>query len=1350
MPLRPNIKRVLVIGSGPIVIGQAAEFDYAGTQACRALKEEGLEVILVNSNPATIMTDNAMADKIYIEPLTLDTVKRIIRKERPDSVLSTLGGQTGLTLSMQLAKEGFLDEYGVQLLGAKPETIDKAEDRQMFKDTMESINQPCIPSEVVHSVDHALVFAEKIGYPVIIRPAFTLGGTGGGIVNNEEEMREIAGNGLELSPIHQVLVEKCVSGWKEIEFEVIRDSAGNAITVCSMENFDPVGVHTGDSIVIAPAVTLSTKEYQMLRTAALDMVEALGVEGGCNCQFALDPESMKYAVIEVNPRVSRSSALASKATGYPIAKVAAKIAIGYTLDEIKNAVTGTTYACFEPAVDYVVVKFPKWPFDKFVYAKRQLGTQMKATGEVMAIAPSFEQAIMKAVRGAEISHDTLDDKKFAKLSDAEVEERLHVCDDLRIFCVYEAIKRGISIEKIHEITMIDEWFLSKFVNLAEISKVMKSGELNEEIYEKAKNYGFLDKTIKQFTGKEIEKPLVPVYKMVDTCAAEFAAETPYFYSTFDEENEAEEFIKEKNSDKKTIMVLGSGPIRIGQGIEFDYASVHCVWALKKAGYDVVIVNNNPETVSTDFDTADRLYFEPLTNEDVMGIIKTENPIGVVVAFGGQTAIKLTKFLNDNGIQILGTSADAIDMAEDRERFDELLEMHHIRRPKGMTVMSTEEALNVAEKIGYPVLLRPSYVLGGQNMIIAFNEADVKEYMAIILAQNIENPVLIDKYLSGTELEIDAICDGEDVLIPGIMEHVERAGIHSGDSIAVYPAWNISDEMTKKIVESSKNLAISLNTKGLVNIQYLIYENELYVIEVNPRSSRTIPYISKVTGVPMVELATRAMLGEKLKDMGYGTGLYKKSCYVAVKVPVFSFEKLINVDNHLGPEMKSTGEVLGIAGTLEEALYKGLIAAGYKMNKTGGVFITVRDSDKAEIGDVARKYADLGFKIYATEGTTAVLKDYGIDATPVKKIHESDDNTLTLIESGKIQYVISTSSKGRIPTRDSVKIRRKTVERNIPCLTSIDTANALADCLKSRYSQMSTELVDINNMRAERMKLKFSKMEGTGNDYIYCNTFEQSWINNPECLAVRLSDRHHGIGGSGLILVAPSKVADAKMKMFNSDGTEGKMCGNGIRCVAKYLYDNGILDINEKSELTIETLSGIKNLKAYTQDGRVTRLRVDMGKASLKASDIPVTADSETVINKPVEIDGETYNITCVSMGNPHCVVFVNNVDGFDVETVGKKFEHHEMFPDRVNTEFVKVINNKTLKMRVWERGNGETLACGTGACAAVVAACENGICKKDENIAVKLLGGELTIRYTDDTVYMTGDARLVFEGEVEI
>ena len=1352
MPLNKDIKRVLVIGSGPIVIGQAAEFDYAGTQACRALKQEGLEVILINSNPATIMTDNAMADKIYIEPLTLETVKRVIKKERPDSLLSTLGGQTGLTLSMQLAKEGFLDKYNVKLLGANPETIDKAEDRQMFKDTMESIGQPCIPSKVVNTVEDAVDFANQpgIGYPLIIRPAFTLGGTGGGIVNNEEELIDITRNGLYLSPITQVLVEKCIAGWKEIEFEVMRDSKGNVITVCSMENFDPVGVHTGDSIVIAPTVTLADKEYQMLRSAALKIIDTLKVEGGCNCQFALNPETFDYAVIEVNPRVSRSSAHASKATGYPIAKVAAQIAIGYTLDEIKNAVTGKTYACFEPALDYVVVKLPKWPFDKFVYAKRDLGTQMKATGEVMAIGTTFEQAIMKAVRGAEIGLDYLTAPKYEELSDEEVAARLHQCNDERLFIVFEALRRGTTVDEIHAITKIDEWFLNKLRKLIDVERELAKGDYSEETYIHAKKLGFPDKVIERLSGKKIEKPAHAVFKMVDTCAAEFAAMTPYFYSTYDSEDEAAEFIQNKGSDRQTVIVFGSGPIRIGQGIEFDYASVHCVWALKEHGYDVVIVNNNPETVSTDFDTADRLYFEPLTDEDVMNIIRVEKPVGVVVAFGGQTAIKLTKHLNEHGVRILGTPPDSIDAAEDRERFDELLEELKIKRPEGFTVMTTEEALEIANKIHYPVLMRPSYVLGGQNMIIAFNDDDIKEYMAIILAQGIENPVLIDKYLMGTELEIDAICDGEDILIPGIMEHIERTGIHSGDSIAVYPAWNVSDKLIERIVDCSKRLAISLNTKGLVNIQYLIYHDELFVIEVNPRSSRTIPYISKVTGVPMVDLATRCMLGEKLADMGYGTGLYRNSPYVAVKVPVFSFEKLIGVDNHLGPEMKSTGEVLAVSSSLEESLYKGLTAAGYKLDAKGGVFITVRDADKAEIPQTAKMFADLGFKIYATHGTAMVLHDHGIEAEEVKKIHESEDkNTLTLIESGKISYVISTSSKGRIPTRDSVKIRRKTVEWNIPCLTSIDTANAIAASIRSKYTESTTEIVDINDMRSEKQTLKFTKMQGCGNDYIYFNCFDQR-IDNPEGFALNLSDRHFGIGGDGVILICRSKVADAKMKMYNLDGSEGKMCGNGIRCVAKFMRDNGLVD---SDEMTIETLSGIIKVSLSRHYGEVNGATVDMGKAILEPTQIPVALDPDEngrVVDRKVNIGGEDYNITCVSMGNPHAVVFVKNVDNLDIDKIGPAFEYDSIFPERVNAEFIKVVDSHTLKMRVWERGSGETFACGTGACAAVVAAVLNGYCPKDEEITVILKGGNLKIRYTDETVYLTGDAVTVFSGEIRI
>lgn len=1348
MPLNSKLQKVMVIGSGPIVIGQAAEFDYAGTQACRALKEAGLEVVLVNSNPATIMTDNAIADRIYIEPLTLTTVKRIIEKERPDSLLSTLGGQTGLTLSMQLAKEGFLDKMGVTLLGARVDTIDKAEDRQAFKDTLAEINEPTIPSEVVNDMENAVRVADEIGLPVIIRPAFTLGGSGGGIAYTQDEFLEIAENGLRTSPIHQILVEKCISGWKEIEFEVIRDSKGNAITVCSMENFDPVGVHTGDSIVIAPAVTLADKEYQMLRSAALKIVEALKVEGGCNCQFALNPNSFEYAVIEVNPRVSRSSALASKATGYPIAKVATKIAIGYTLDEIKNAVTGNTFACFEPSIDYVVVKFPKWPFDKFFYASRKLGTQMKATGEVMAIGVTFEQAIMKAVRGAEISHNTLNDKKFVKFSDEKLREKLYDVDDERIFVIYEALKRGVSPDEIFEITKIDRWFLYKLQKLIAMENALKSEKLTDDLYLKAKKMGFLDSTIEEFSGQKIKNVRYASYKMVDTCAAEFVAMTPYFYSTFDDENEAREFIDNKKSDKKKVIVFGSGPIRIGQGIEFDYASVHCVWALKRKGYEVVIVNNNPETVSTDFDTADRLYFEPLTNEDVMSIIKTEQPYGVVVAFGGQTAIKLTKMLKEQNIKILGTQAEYIDMAEDRERFDELLEQLNIKRPQGSTVMTKEEALKVANEIGYPTLLRPSYVLGGQNMTVCHSDADVIEYMDVILSQKIENPVLIDKYLMGIEIEVDAICDGEEILIPGVMQHVERTGIHSGDSIAVYPSWNIGDEMLARIEECSKLLAVNLHTVGLVNIQYLIYKNELYVIEVNPRSSRTIPYISKVTGVPMVDLATRAILGEKLADMGYGTGIYPNSPYVAVKVPVFSFEKLTNVDTQLGPEMKSTGEVLGIATTLEEALYKGLVAANYKMKKKGGIFISVRNQDKDEIGEIGQKFEELGYTLYATGGTAQVLRNMGLDVIEVNKIHEnSKDNTLTLIESGKIDYIISTSSKGKLPTRDSVKIRRKAVERAIPCLTSIDTANAVVNSLMSRYSQYNTELIDINRLREGRSVRKFTKMQGTGNDYIYFNCMGNPIV-NPEGLAVRLSDRHFGVGADGIVLICDSAVADVKMRMFNADGSEGKMCGNGIRCVAKYCYDNAIV---RKKQMTIETLSGIKNIDVHTQNGVAKLITVDMGKASLTPASLPVKLEGESVINKTVNVGGEDYAITCVSMGNPHCVVFVKNVENLNIASAGKAFEESPLFPDGVNVEFVKVIDKRTLKMRVWERGSGETWACGTGACAVAVAAVLNGYCAKDEEISVKLLGGDLTVKYTGDgNVYMTGGAVKVYDGEVEV
>ncbi|MGD9559464.1 MAG: carbamoyl-phosphate synthase large subunit [Oscillospiraceae bacterium] len=1347
MPLDKSIRRALVIGSGPIVIGQAAEFDYAGTQACQALKAEGIEVILVNSNPATIMTDQQMADHIYIEPLTLPMLKRVILKEKPDSLLASLGGQTGLTLAMQLAREGFLEKHNVRLLGAMPDTIDKAEDRQMFKDAMAEIDMPVIPSHVTENVPEALAFAAEIGYPVIVRPAFTLGGTGGGMAEDEAALREIATRGIAMSPIGQILVEQCVAGWKEIEFEVMRDSAGNCITICSMENVDPVGVHTGDSIVVAPALTLADKEYQMLRSAALKIINHLGIQGGCNCQFALKTDSFDYAVIEVNPRVSRSSALASKATGYPIARMAAKIAVGYTLPELPNIVTGgKTCACFEPSIDYVVVKLPRWPFDKFVYAQRTLGTQMKATGEVMSMGATFEEALMKAVRGAEIGLSDLNDPVFAGLSNTELEQALGHCDDKRLFAVYAALKAGISVEKVHAITTIDPLFLHKILNLAKMEAALATGPLNDALYLAAKRFGFPDEVIEKHSGQKVQNPRLPVYRMVDTCAAEFRAETPYFYAVYEEENEAAEFLAARSEPKETVIVFGSGPIRIGQGIEFDYASVHCVWALRRLGYEVVIVNNNPETVSTDFDTADRLYFEPLTSEDVMGIIATEKPVGVVVAFGGQTAIKLTNFFQAQGVPILGTPADSIDAAEDRERFDALLTELDIARPRGLTVLTTEQALAAAEELGYPVLLRPSYVLGGQNMIIAFESEDIHEYMAIILAQGIENPILIDQYLMGTELEVDAICDGEDILIPGVMEHIERAGVHSGDSIAVYPAWNVDDTMLQRMVDCSRQLALGLKVKGLVNIQYLIYKDELYVIEVNPRSSRTIPYISKVTGVPMVDLATRAMLGEHLADMGYGTGLYPIPPYVAVKVPVFSFEKLADVDTMLGPEMKSTGEVLGLASNLSEALYKGLIAAGYRMDRQGGVFFSVKQSDRRELYGIAKRLLALGHPLYATEGNAGVLRAAGLPVTTVAKLATGSDEILQLMDSGNIAYVVSTSSKGRLPTRDSVRIRRKAVEKGIPCLTSIDTANALAECMESRYSQANVQLVDLNARRSTRQKLWFAKMQATGNDYI-CFDCRDQRIDNPAGLAIRLSHRHYGIGGEGVVLLYPSAVADFKMVMYNLDGTEGGMAGNAIRLLAKYAYEQGVTD---KLDVNVETNFGIRKVWLSTQNGTVHYAAIDMGTALLAPAQIPTTLPGDKIVNVPVDIGGGL-SITCVNVGNPHAVTFVDAVDLVDLEAIGPQMEYAEIFPERVNAEFVQVLDENTLRMRVWERGNGETWACGTGACAAVVAAVENGYCQRGTDITVKLVGGDMRVHYgADGTVRLAGGVELVFAGEVEI
>ena len=1267
---------------------------------------------------------------------------------------------------MQLARCGFLEKHNVRLLGSSPETIDKAEDRKIFKETMQSIGQPCIPSVIATDIETAVKFANGIGYPVIVRPAFTLGGSGGGSAPNEEKLREIASNGLALSPINQILVEKSIAGWKEIEYEVMRDRAGNVITICSMENFDPVGVHTGDSIVIAPCVTLADKEYQMLRTAALDIIKVLGVEGGCNVQLALEPNSFEYAVIEVNPRVSRSSALASKATGYPIAKVATKIAIGYTLDEITNAVTGTTYAAFEPALDYVAVKFPKWPFDKFVYASKELGTQMKATGEVMAIADTFEEALLKAVRGAEIGLTSLDLPRLASKTENEIREMLNTVTDERLFILYEAIKRNINIDELYQITKVDRWFLNCILNI--FNETRESGVVSRDCCSNNNTASELyadNSNRNSYSRHPASNSLI--YKMVDTCAAEFEAKTPYFYSLRNgEENEALSFIQKSAKDR--IVVLGSGPIRIGQGIEFDYACVHCVWTLKSMGYEVIVINNNPETVSTDFDTADRLYFEPLFIEDVMSIINIEKPLGVIAAFGGGTAIKLAKKLHDRGVKIIGTSADSIDICEDRERFDTLLEKLQIKRPKGFGVMTEEQAQDAAKKLGFPVLMRPSYVLGGQNMIIAFSPEDISEYMEIILRQTQDNPVLIDKYLSGREIEVDAICDGSssegggDVLIPGIMEHIERTGVHSGDSIAVYPALNIDDALAEKIFDVTKKLCVALDVKGLVNIQYVLYENEIYVIEVNPRASRTVPYISKVTGVPMCELATKVSVGEKLSSLNCKSGIAKIPPYVAVKVPVFSFEKLSGLDTHLGPEMKSTGEVLGLGKNLEEALYKGLVAAGYKMKKTGGVLLTIRDGDKGEIAGVAEKLNKLGFTLHGTRGTARFLVKKGFKVEPIDKICDNPDvNTETLLASGKISYIISTSEKGRDPAFDDVKLRRKACSLGVPCLTSIDTAHALADSLLSDYSEINTELVDINNLRSNRVKLPFTKMHGTGNDYIYINCLAVSdnqtgfdlEINSPESLSVLLSDRHTGIGGEGVVIILRSEAADARMRIFNLDGSEGAMAGNSIRCVAKYLYDSGIV---KKQNMKIETRSGIRELFISTRNGSVSSVKVNMGHAELRPEKIPVNLDGESVISRKVTIGGGAakavyeYEITCVSMGNPHAVVFCEGIEKIDLSKIGPLFENDALFPDRVNVEFVEIMDKNHLKIRVWERGSGETQACGTGACAAVVAAVLNGYCDKGSDIKAQLPGGILIINYNDEIIYMTGDCVKIYDGVVEI
>lgn len=1061
MPKIEGIKKVLVIGSGPIVIGQAAEFDYAGTQACRSLKEEGMEVVLINSNPATIMTDKDIADKVYIEPLTPEVVKKLIQKEKPDSILPTLGGQAALNIAMELEESGFLKQENVRLIGTTALTIKRAEDRLEFKETMEKIHEPIAASVVVESVDHAVEFADEIGYPVVIRPAYTLGGSGGGIANDQQELEDICANGLRLSRVGQCLIERCIAGWKEIEYEVMRDSNGNCITVCNMENIDPVGVHTGDSIVVAPSQTLGDKEYQMLRTSALNIITELNITGGCNVQFALHPESFEYCVIEVNPRVSRSSALASKATGYPIAKVAAKIALGYTLDEIPNAITGKTYASFEPTLDYCVVKIPRLPFDKFIKAKRTLTTQMKATGEVMSICDNFEGALMKALRSLEQHIDSLDIGRYTDRSKEELLERIAIVDDRRIFVMAELLRKGATYDEIHNITKIDKWFIDKIAHLVQTEQALKEGPLTKELLAEAKRMEFPDKVIAGYTGSSeeevramrLENGITASFKMVDTCAAEFEASTPYYYSVFGSECEVK-----SNHDRKKIMVLGSGPIRIGQGIEFDFCSVHSVWSLSHSGYETIIVNNNPETVSTDFDVADKLYFEPLTPEDVENIVDIEKPDGAVVQFGGQTAIKLTEALLKMGVPILGTSAENVDAAEDRELFDEILETCQIPRPAGKTVFTTEEALAAANELGYPVLVRPSYVLGGQGMQIAINDDDIREFMSIINRHVQEHPILVDKYLMGKEVEVDAVCDGDDILIPGIMEHVERAGIHSGDSISVYPAMSIKESVQEVLVDYTRKLAQSLHVIGLINIQFIVYNDEVFVIEVNPRSSRTVPYISKVTGIPIVKLASRVILGEKIRDMGFTPGLAKKSEYIAIKMPVFSFEKLRGAEISLGPEMKSTGECLGIARTFNEALHKAFMGAGINLPKHHKMILTVSDNAKEEAVSVAKRFKALGYEIYSTRGTTRYLADQGVEVTPVNKIEQEAPTLMDLLLGHEIDLVIDIPKQGE-HSNDGFLIRRVSIETGVTCLTSIDTANALLTALEDS-DKRELELIDI--------------------------------------------------------------------------------------------------------------------------------------------------------------------------------------------------------------------------------------------------------------------------------------------------
>ena len=1354
MPKRTDIKSVMVIGSGPIVIGQAAEFDYSGTQACRVLREEGIRVILVNSNPATIMTDPEMADATYIEPISTPILEQIIAKERPDALLPTLGGQTALNAAMALGEAGVLKKYNVELIGASLEAIDRGEDRELFKKVVEEAGAESARSDIAHSIEEVDKIAEKFGYPLVVRPSFTMGGLGSGIAHDEEELHRIAGAGIHYSPTDEVLIEEGIEGWKEYELELMRDKKDNVVVVCPIENVDPVGVHTGDSITVAPVFTLTDREYQKLRDIGIAIIRGVGVDtGGCNIQFAINPNTGRIIVIEMNPRVSRSSALASKATGFPIAKIATKLALGYTLDEIQNDITQSTPASFEPTIDYVVTKVPRFAFEKFPGADPTLTTSMKSVGEAMALAGNFQESLGKAMRSIDKRHmgfnwdgDKPDVQEVEQLLEA-----IKVPTEHRYLQIQRALWGGATEQQIFDATKIDPWFIRQFVLINETAlEIKEASKLSRKLLKKAKLAGLSDLQIAHLRhlGDEGENTirelrwsydLRPVFKTVDTCAAEFDAVTPYYYSCYADESEL------RPREREAVIILGSGPNRIGQGIEFDYCSVHSVWAFKRLGYETIIVNNNPETVSTDYDTADRLYFEPLTAEDVLQIIDVEQPVGVVVAFGGQTAIALTQTLDRHGIRILGTSAEGIDIAEDRERFDELLERFHISRPKGMGVQTLPEALHAAQTLGYPVLLRPSYVIGGQNMKIVHDDAEVTTYMQRILAQGIDNPVLVDKYMMGTELEVDVISDGTDVLIPGIMEHIERAGVHSGDSIAVYPPYNLNDMMTDKIVDSSRKLALALGTKGLVNIQYLIWENELYVIEVNPRASRTVPYISKVTGVPMVDVASRVMLGAPLAGLGYGTGLHPIPPYYAVKVPVFSFEKLGDVNAYLGPEMKSTGEVLGLGKTMQEALFKGLTSAGMVVGQhpdgRHGVFVSVDTHDLGEIVSLAKKLDDLHFALYATGETAAAIARLGIDVVTVDGIRESD-HAFALLESGCIDYIVYTGALKDATMDDYIALHRRALQLGIPCFTSLDTANALADIIASRYNERNTELVDINHMRTERQSLKFAKMQATGDDYIYVENFD-GHITCPESLCIPLCSRHRGIGGYGIVLIEHSDVADAKMRVFNRDGSAGGMGGNAIRCVAKYLYDNGIVP---RDDLTIEAGGTVHRLHLYTRFGTVGLVTVDMGKPAFEPANVPVTLEGERVIDRPVTIAGGEYRITCLSMGNPHCVVFADRVDEVDVAHLGPQFEHADIFPARTNTEFIRVVNRTTIKMRVWERGNGETRACGTGACAAVVAATENGLCPKGEPITVKVSGGDLIVTYDDDGVRLTGNAELAFTG----